>query len=134
MQMLQQRVERLERSCRRWRGGCVLICIAAAAAAAIKPPADAQFGHLTVQSLTVRDQPGGPVVMIRCDDGKASMHLSSSLAAAGVSLVAADDSASVFVSRNSNHAMTSATLSADDQSGVVDLRSADGKSKDIEPQ
>ena len=131
MQTLQQRVERLERSCRRWRGGCVLICIAALAAAAINP--DAQFRHLTVQSLTVRNQPGGPVISISCDNDQASMHLSSPAAAAGVSLVAAKDLASVFVSRN-GRAITSATLSADDQSGAVDIRSADGKSRDIEPQ
>jgi hypothetical protein len=134
MQTLQQRVERLERSCRRWRMGFLLTCITAGALAAEKPPVDASFAHLTVQSMTVRGQPDGAAVLIACDKNQASIRLASPQAAAAVSLVAGNDAASVFVSRNSNQAITSATMSADDQSGLIDVHSADGKNKEIEPQ
>lgn len=139
MQTLEQRVERLERSCRRWRRGFLTVCIAAAVAAvggASKPPApaDAEFGHLTVQGLTVRNQPGGALLLISCDGDQASIQLASPAAMSSVSLIARKDAAHVFVARNSDKGITSATISADDQSGLIDVRNAGGKNKEIEPE
>ncbi len=61
MQTLEERVERLERSCRRWRLGFLTVIIAAVAVGASKPntPPDAEFGNVTVQSLKVRTQVDG---------------------------------------------------------------------------
>jgi hypothetical protein len=51
-----------------------------------------------------------------------------------VALIAEKDSANVFVSRTSGKAFTTATLSADEQSGFVDVRNAEGKNKEFEPE
>ncbi|HEX4053394.1 MAG TPA: hypothetical protein VHX86_03935 [Tepidisphaeraceae bacterium] len=139
MQTLEQRVERLERSCRRWRRGFLTACIAAAAVGAgeaSKPaaPPDAAFGHLTVQSLTVRNQPDGALLLMSCDRNRASIQLASPAATSSVSLIAAKGGAHVFVACNSANGITSSSMSADDQSGLIDVRNAAGKNKEIEPQ
>jgi len=136
MQTLEQRIERLERSCRRWRLGFLTICIAAMAVGASKPdaPADAEFGNLTVQSLKVRTQVDGGLIWMTCDKDQASIKLATPASATSIALIAQKDSANVFASRNSGKAFTTATLSADGQSGFVDVRNADGKNKEFEPE
>jgi hypothetical protein len=136
MQTLEQRVERLERSCRRWRLAFLTAVIAAVAVGASKPaaPPDAEFGNLTVQSLKVRTQVDGGLIWMTCDKDQASIKLASPASATSVALIAQKDSANVFASRNSGNAFTTATLSADDQSGFVDVRNAAGKSREFDAQ
>jgi hypothetical protein len=138
MDTLEQRVERLERSCRRWRLGFLVMVVAAvgAAGAAAGPggPADAQFAHLTVQSLAIRSQPNGAFVSASCDNDRASTTLSSPAAPSVVALVAKRDSADLFLSRKGPKGLASAAVSADQQSGFLDLRNADGKDKELEPE
>jgi hypothetical protein len=136
MNTLEQRVERLERSCRRWRLGFLILLAAGAAAAATAPSplTDAKFGHLTVQSLTIRSQPTGAFISASCDKDVAWIKLASPAAATLVAIVAQKDSANLFVSRNTAKGLSSSALSADGESGFVDLRSADGKNKEIEPE
>ena len=136
MDTLEQRVERLERSCRRWRLGFLILSAAGVAgmAAQPNPPADGQFAHLTVQSLTIRSQADGAFISASCDKDVASIKLASPAAETLVALVAQKDSANLLVSRNTAKGLSSSGLSADGQSGFVDLRSADGKNKEIEPE
>ncbi|MGD0464100.1 MAG: hypothetical protein ABSB74_16585 [Tepidisphaeraceae bacterium] len=136
MQTLEQRVERLERSCRRWRWGFLTVLVAAVAVGASKPqtPADAEFGNLTVQSLTVRKQADGALLWMTCDKDEASIKLASAGSATSVALIARKDSANVFVSRNTGKAITTASLGADEQSGFIDVRDADGKNREFEPE
>jgi hypothetical protein len=133
MQTLEQRIERLERSCRRWRWGFLIVCIAAITVGASRPPADAEFGNLTVQSLTVRKQVDGALLWVTCDKDQASIKLATPGSATSIALIAQKDSANVFVSHNSPKVFTTATLSADEQSGFVDVRNAQGKNKELEP-
>ncbi len=136
MQTLEQRVERLERSCRRWRWGFLTAILAAVAVGASKPslPADAEFGNLTVQSLKVRTQADGALLWMTCGKDEASIKLASPGSATSVALLAQKDSANVFVSRNVGKVFTTASLSADEQSGFIDVRNAAGKSSEFEPQ
>jgi hypothetical protein len=136
MHTLEQRVERLERSCRRWRIGFLVAVVAAVAVGASKPgsPPDAEFGNVTVQSLKVRTAVDGALLWMTCDKDQASIKMASPASATSVALIAQKDSANVFVSRNTGKAFTTATLSADDQSGFVDVRNAAGKDKEIEPE
>ncbi|MGD0768052.1 MAG: hypothetical protein ABSB42_07635 [Tepidisphaeraceae bacterium] len=137
MDTLEQRVERLERSCRRWRLGFLVMVMAAvgAAGAAAAPGglADAQFAHLTVQGLTIRSQPNGPFISASCDNDRASITLSSPTAPSVIALVARPESADLFLSRKGPKGIVSAAVSADQQSGFLDLRNADGKDKELEP-
>jgi hypothetical protein len=138
MDTLEQRVERLERSCRRWRLGFLVMVMAmvGAAGATSNPtaPLDAQFAHLTVQSLAIRSQPNGPFVSVSCDNDRASITLSSPTAPSVIALVAKPDSANLFLSRKGAKGIVSAAVSADQQSGFLDLRNADGKDKELEPE
>jgi len=140
MDTLEQRVERLERSCRHWRlGFLVMVMVMAAMGVAGAPagpggPADAQFGHLSVQTLTIRSQPNGPFVSASCDNDRASITLSSPAAPSVIALVARRDSADIFLSRKGEKGIANASISADQQSGFLDLRNADGKDKELEPE
>jgi hypothetical protein len=136
MNTLEQRVERLERSCRRWRLGFLILAVVGAIGAAAKPnpPADAQFAHLTVQRLTIRTQPDGAFISATCDKDRASITIASPVSSTLVSLVAQKDSANLLMSRNTDKGMASAALGADAQSGFVNLRTSDGKNKEIEPE
>lgn len=133
MDTLEQRVERLERSCRRWRLGFLILAAATVLGAAAKPaPApDAQFGHLTVQSLTVRDQPGGPFIRAGCDDTQAFIKMDAPASQTFIALNAGKDSANVTVSRDMNRGLNSGSLTADDQSGSIDLHDVAGKDKEV---
>jgi hypothetical protein len=132
MQTLEQRVARLERSCWRWRLGFLVVCVAAAVGAS--KPADAEFGHLTVGSLTVRSRPDGAFLSMTCDKDQASIKMASPTSATLVALTVQKDAANMFVSRTTDRGITSAAISADEQSGFIDLRNADGKNKELEPQ
>jgi hypothetical protein len=136
MDTLEQRVGRLERSCRRWRLGFLMISVMGVAGMAAQPslPVDAKFAHLTVQSLTIRTQPDGAFISASCDKDVSSIKLASPSAATVVALFAQKDSANLFVSRNTAKGLSSSGLGADDESGFVDLRTADGKNKEIEPE
>jgi hypothetical protein len=136
METLEQRVERLERSCRRWRLGFLILAAVGVLgmAAQPNPPADGRFAHLTVQSLTIRSQPDGAFISASCDKDVSSIKLASPGAATLVALVAQKDSANLFVSRNTAKGLSSCGVSADGESGFVDLRTADGKNKEIEPE
>jgi len=138
MDTLEQRVERLERSCRRWRLGFLLMVMAAAGVGGANAGpgglADAQFGHLTVQSLAIRSQPNGPFVSASCDNDRASITLSSPAAPSVIALVAKRDSADLFLSCKGDKGLGSAAVSVDRQSGFLDLRNADGKDKEFEPE
>ncbi len=139
MHTLEQRVERLERSCRRWRLGFLVVVVAAVAVGAARPNAgpnaapDAEFGDLTVRSLKVRTAVDGALLWMTCDKDQASIKMASPGSTSSVALIAQKDSANVFVSRNTK-AFTTASLSADDQSGFVDVRNAAGKDKEFEPE
>lgn len=138
MDTLEQRVERLEQSCRRWRLGFAMLLLVGGACAATVPTspsplADAQFGHLTVQSLTVRSQPGGAFLSANCDKDHATIHLASPAGSTLVTIAAQADGADVFLSQNTPQGLSTAALSADKQSGFVVLRSPDGKNKEYEP-
>lgn len=135
MDTLEQRVERLERSCRRWRlGFLVVVAIAVVGAAAPpNPPPDAQFGHLTVQSLTVRSAAGGPFIHATCDKDQASLKVSSPASQTLIDLVARN-SADVLVSRSTGKGLSSASLTADQETGSMELRNVTGKDKEIEPE
>jgi hypothetical protein len=140
MHTLEQRVERLERSCRRWRLGFLVVVVGAVAVGAARPNAgpnaapDAEFGNLTVRSLKVRSQVDGALLWMACDQDQASIKMASPGSASSVVLVAQKDSANVFVSRNTGKAFTTASLSTDDQSGFIDVRNAAGKDKEFEPE
>jgi len=136
MDTLERRVERLERSCRRWRLGFLFMAAVGVAGASAKPgePADAQFAHLTVQSLAIRGQSGGPFISAACDNQQASITLSSPAAPSVVRLLAKADSANLFLSNKTDKGVGSAALSVDQRSGFLDLRSVDGKDKQFEPE
>ena len=116
MDTLERRVERLERSCRRWRLGFLVVVMAAVggAGAAAGPGglADAQFAHLTVQSLTIRSQPNGAFVSASCDNDRASITLSSPTAPSVIALVARRESADLFLSRKVAKGIASTAVSA----------------------
>jgi hypothetical protein len=137
MQTLEQRVERLERSCRRWRMGFLFLLLVSAMGAQklamVVQPADAEFAHLTVQSLTVRTPGNGAMLLASCDKDQASLKLISPAAETAIALIAQKDSANLFLSRNTPAGLSSATLSADQRSGFIDVRTAQGKDKEIEP-
>ena len=109
---------------------------AGVAGAAAKPggPADAQFANLTVQSLTIRTEPDGAFVSAICDKDRASITLSSPAAPSVIALVAKQDSADLSLSRRDDKGVGSAAVGVDQRSGFVDLRSADGKDKELEPE
>ena len=133
MDTLEQRVERLERSCRRWRLGFLILAAATLVAATTKPasPPDAEFGHLTVHSLTVREQAGGPFIRAGCDDSQAFIKMASPVSKGVLVLLAGKNSSDVMVSRDTNKGLSSAALTADDQSGSVDLHNVAGKDKEV---
>jgi hypothetical protein len=140
MHTLEQRVERLERSCRRWRLGFLTAVVAAVAVGAARPNSgpvaapDAEFGDVTVRSLKVRTAVDGALLWLTCDKEQASIKMASPGSTSVVALIAQKDSANVYVSRNTGKAFTTASLSADDQSGFVDVRNATGKDKEVEPE
>jgi hypothetical protein len=135
MDTLEQRVERLERSSRRWRLAFCIVAVIAAGGAAGKPPLqDAQFAHLTVQSLSIRDQAGGPLISASCDQGGAAIKIISPTSQALVAIIADKNSGSVLVSKNNTNGTSSANMIADQQSGFVDLHDPAGKSKEVEPE
>jgi hypothetical protein len=135
MDTLEQRVERLERSCRRWRLGFLMMAVASLIGANVppKPAPDAQFGHLIVQSLTVRAAAGGPFIHASCDNNQASLKVSSPASQTLIDLVA-HNSADVLVSRSTDKGLSSATLSADQESGIVDLHDVTGKDREVQPE
>jgi hypothetical protein len=139
MDTLEQRVERLERSCRRWQLGFLIMLAVGGACAATTPGsppplADAQFGHLTVQSLTIRTQPDGAFISASCDKDRAAIKLASPSAGTLATVLADKDTANVIISQSTPKGLASAALSTDAQSGFVDVRSADGKDKEFEPE
>lgn len=144
MQTLEQRVERLERSRRRWRLGFVAVVVLAVGAKLLSmvlpsspaQPQDAEFAHLTVQSLAIRGQPGGPVILETCDNDHASIRLAASTNAATVDITAKKDEADLFLSRSNSTTNTaaSAALRVDDQTGTISVQNVAGKSKNIEPE
>jgi hypothetical protein len=135
MDTLEQRVERLERSSRRWRLAFCILAVVAAGGAAVKPPApDAQFGHLTVQSLSIRDQAGGPLISASSDKDGAAIKIISPTSQALVAIIADKDSGRVLVSKNNANGTSSANMIADQQSGFVDLHDPAGKGKELEPE
>jgi hypothetical protein len=83
---------------------------------------------------TIRTQPDGAFISATCDKDVSSIKMASPAAATVVALFAQKDSANLFVSRNTPKGLSSAGLGADDESGFVDLRTADGKNKEIEPE
>jgi hypothetical protein len=136
MDTLEQRVERLERSSRRWKMAFLALAAIAVGGAAAKPPPppDAQFGHLTVQSLSIRSDAGGPFVSASCDKDRASIKLMSPAAQTLIALTADKNAANLIVSRNTANGASSANLIADQQSGFIDLHDPTGKSKEVEPE
>jgi hypothetical protein len=140
MDTLELRIERLERSCRRWRMGFLMLVLAGVACAATSPStmpgplADARFGHLTVQSLTIRSQADGAFLLASCDVDHALIRLASPGASTLVNIEAKKESAVMGVSRVTDRGLASAAMGADGQSGFVDLRTADGKNEEVEPR
>lgn len=136
MDTLEQRVERLERSSRRWRLGCFLLIAAGLAGAAAQPNPlpDGQFAHLTAQRLTIRNRVGGAFLSASCDDDKASITLSSPASPTVVRLIAGTDHADLLLSHMGNKGLCSAAVSVDENSGFVDLRDVTGKNKEYDPQ
>jgi len=136
MNTLEQRVERLERSCRRWRLGFLILAVGGSLAAVAKPGPlpDAQFDHLSVQSLTIRSQPDGAFISAICDKDRASITLASPAASTLVSMVAQKDSTHLLLSRKTDKGLGSAAIGADGQSGFVNLGASDGKDREIEPE
>jgi hypothetical protein len=142
MDSLELRVERLERSCRRYRlGFLILLTLAGVGGVAAQPNAlpDGQFAHLTAQSLTVQSlriqsQIGGAFISTTCDKDNAAIKLASPGSSTLVAIAASKDDANISVSRSMPKGLSSAGMSADGQSGFVDLRTSDGKNKEIEPE
>lgn len=136
METLELRVERLEKSCRRWRlGFLILLALGAAAAVANPNPLpDAHFAHLTVQSLTVRNEAGGPFISLNCDNDLPSLKIASPASSTLVAVEAGPNDAHVFVSRNAPAGLSSSALSADNRSGFIDIHGANGKSREIDPE
>jgi hypothetical protein len=115
-------------------GFLVLLSATALAAAKAIPPADAEFAHLTVQSLTVRTPGNAAMLVAACDNDQASLKLISPATSTAISLIAQKDSADLFLSRNTPAGLSSAAVSADARSGFIDVRSAPGKDRQIEPE
>jgi hypothetical protein len=135
MQTLEQRVERLERSCRRWRLGFVMAVLTAGAVGAAAPsaPTDAEFSHLTVQSLEIRGRTGGPVILQTCDNDHASIRLAAAPSAPTVDITAQKDEADLFLWHANGNGSASADLRVDGQTGTISVQNAAGKSRNIEP-
>jgi hypothetical protein len=114
----------------------LILLAAGVAGAAAEPvaPVDGRFAHLTVQKLTVRSQANGAFFSVTCDADRGLIKLASPGAGTLVAIEARKDDANMFVSRNTEKGLSSAGISADGQSGFVDLRTADGKNKEIEPE
>ena len=136
MDTLEQRVERLERSCRRWRLGFLILSVVGVAGTA---------GSRTRRWMAVCAFDGskpdrfeasrmGRLFRASCEKDVSSIKLASPAAATVVALVAQKDSANMFVSRNTAKGLSGSRAGADDESGFVDLRTADGKNKEIEPE
>lgn len=140
METLEQRVERLERSCRRWQLGFLILAAIGLTGAATMPSPnggavpDAQFAHLTVKSLTIRGEQGGAFLSAGSDKSRAWIKLASPVAGTVVAIVADAAAANVFLSHSNEKGLSSAAVSADKQSGIIDLQTAAGKSKEIEPE
>jgi hypothetical protein len=136
MDTLEQRVERLERSCRRWKLGCLLLIAAAFTGAAAQPAAlpDGQFGHLSAQSISIRSRAGGAFITASCMNDKAAITLSSSTCPTVIRLMADKGSANVLVSQMTPKGLCSAAVSVDGNSGFIDLHDVSGKNKEYDLQ
>jgi hypothetical protein len=159
MATLEQRVERLERSSRRWRAGCIATIIisasaflfgadakpavpapaapapvapvpAAAAAPAQLPNGD--FDHLTAADLTIGTA-GGPALTVLSDKNQTSLSITDAKLSTSAVLVVSKDGANVLLSKQTPKGMTRASLGVDDQSGTIDVKDVTGKTKEIEP-
>jgi hypothetical protein len=133
---LEQRVQRLERSNRWWRGGCIAaIALIAGLGATTNPSANpsAEFDHLTVQSLSVRSEPDGPQINISADKDQASVRITTRDAVSSTALMCDADGATLLLSRHAKSDTIGATIRADDQSAALLLR-GNGKSKELEPE
>lgn len=136
MDTLEQRVERLERSCRRWKLGCLLLIAAGLTGAAAQPAAlpDGQFAHLSAQSIAIRSRGGGALITASCVNDKAAITLSSSTCPTVIRLMADKDSANVLVSQMTPKGLCSAAVSVDGTSGFIDLHDTSGKNKEYDLQ
>jgi len=146
MLTLEQRITRLEKSCRRWRmlaifGLMVSITLLACAihwpanaanAANNPPPADSAFARLTAKQLVVQDD-NGPAFTVLADKNQASMQITDAAGNNLAVLMLGKDGANLILSRQTKNGMANATIGVDDLSGSVAVRGVDGKSKDLLP-
>jgi len=133
---LEQRVQRLERSNRWWRGGCIAaVALIAGLGATTKPAGNpnAEFDHLTVQSLSIRSEPGGPQINISADKDQASLRITTRDAVTSTGMMCDADGATLLLSRHAKTDTIGATLRVDDQSAALLLR-GNGKVKELEPE
>jgi hypothetical protein len=133
---LEDRVARLERSCRRWRTAGVLLAIAAAAVGAQKAiqPADARFGKITCRSLAIQDDATGGFLQASSGKDGASLRLFGPGGTTTVGITAQKDQATVLLSQLNPKGIPNAALSVDSESGAVSVGNSAGKSKEIEPE
>ena len=136
MDTLEQRVERLERSCRRWKLGCLLLLAAGLIGAAAQPATlpDGQFSHLSAQSLSIHSHAGGAFITASCVNDRAAITLSSPSCPTVIRLVADKNSANVLVSQMTPKGLCSAAVSVDGTSGFIDLHDTSGKNKEYDLQ
>lgn len=143
---LEQRVARLEKSCRYWRmlavlGAAGLIAVAAstmrrpamaADAANAANPTDAAFAHITARQLDVQDG-HGPVFSVLAEKEQASMRITDAAGNNMAVLMLDKDGTHLILSRQTKNGMSHASIGVDDLSGSVAVRGVDGKSKDLLP-
>lgn len=137
MLTLEDRVARLERSCRRWRWGCMAagtLAVVAALGAAAPVLQNAQFDQVNVRRLVVQSAPGAPQIVLGGDARQAALQLATPSADSSAALVVDKDGANLMLIRQTKNGSASASLGADNQDGNIDLRTVDGKTRDIEPQ
>jgi hypothetical protein len=157
MDTLEQRVEHLERSSRRWRAGCIATVIVAAAAflmGADAPPAapaaapapaavpaqaaagqlpNGNFGHLTATDLTITSGAGGPALTVLSDKNQTSLSITDANLSTTAVLVVSNAGANILLTKQTPKGITRASLGVDDQSGTIDVKDVTGKTKEIEP-
>jgi hypothetical protein len=134
VQTLEQRVDRLERSSRRWRLGFFAAVGGAAilGATTTKPaPPDAAFANLTATHLSIKNPAGGPEFSVVANGSQTFLQIGS-LASSAI-IVVDKDGANVLMNHSSPKGVTFATLGVDDTSGSVGLRDASAKTKELEP-
>jgi hypothetical protein len=133
---LEQRVLRLERSCRQWRLACAAALLGAfvmGAAPKSPPPGDGDFANLTANHLTIRNPAGGPALEITADEKQTSLQINNPPVGTSAILVVGKEGANLFLNRITAKGAVNASVGVDDVSGGIALKNADGKTKDLEP-